>query len=57
MEGCHVSSDQNSGVDYIFAFHTDVLSTLENDALGDLVLLLRKEVELCLVIFRKWFHF
>ena len=57
MEGCHVSSDQHSGVDDILAFHADVLSALENDALGDLVLLLRKEVELCLVIFRKWFHF
>ena len=53
----HISSHDNLGVHDVFTLHSDVLESLQNDVLTDLVLLLREEVKLRLVVLGHGFHF
>ena len=53
----HISSHDDLGVHDVFALHSNVLESLQNDILTDLVLLLREQVKLRLVVLGHGFHF
>ena len=52
----HITAHDYLRVHDIFAFHSNILESLQNDILTDFVLLLREQVELRLVVLGHRFH-
>ena len=56
VDRCHIATHHHLRVHHILPLHADVLKALQNDIFTDFVLLLRKQVELRLVVFGHGLH-